>query len=141
MIYIKTNELFLSAYKKLLLTGDNIKFLSDRTIFVIDNFINELINRPNLLKFISKDLSYGLYKNAINEIYEGSKQSLLDLFSKGIKKSGEKIKKPKLLLNMIIELVGATCYNSILFSEPLPINEYKYFLFDNVKALIENPNN
>ena len=42
---------------------------------------------------------------------------------------------------MIIELVGATCYNSILFSDPLPINEYKYFLFDNVKSLIENPNN
>ena len=141
LIHIKTNELFLSAYKKLLLTGDNIKYLSDRTVFVIDNFINELINKPNLLKFISKDLSYGLYKNAINEIYKGSKQSLLDLFSKGIKKNGEKIKKPKLLLNMIIELVGATCYNSIVFSEPLPINDYKYFLFDNVKALIENPNN
>ena len=141
LIHIKTNELFLSAYKKLQLTGDNIKYLSDRTVFVIDNFINELINKPNLLKFISKDLSYGLYKNAINEIYKGSKQSLLDLFSKGIKKNGEKIKKPKLLLNMIIELVGATCYNSIVFSEPLPINDYKYFLFDNVKALIENPNN
>ena len=141
LIHIKTNELFLSAYKKLQLTGDNIKYLSDRTVFVIDNFINELINKPNLLKFISKDLSYGLYKNAINEIYIGSKQSLLDLFSKGIKKNGEKIKKPKLLLNMIIELVGATCYNSIVFSEPLPINDYKYFLFDNVKALIENPNN
>ena len=141
LIFIKTNELFLAAYEKLLQTGNSIKYLSDRTVFVIDNFINELNNNPNLLKFISKDLSYGLYKNAINEIYEGSKHSLLDLFSKGIKKSGEKIKKPKLLLNMIIELVGATCYNSILFSEPLPINEYKFFLFDNVTALIENPNN
>ena len=141
LIYQKTYELFFNSYEKLLKTGDSIIYLSDRTVFVIDSFINELISQPKLLKFISKDLSYGLYKNALKEIYEGSKNSLLDLFSNGIKKNGEKIKKPKLLLNMIIELVGSTCYNSIIFSEPLPINEYKSFLLDNVKVLIENPNN
>lgn len=141
LIYQKTYELFFNSYEKLLKNGDSIIYLSDRTVFVIDSFINELISQPKLLKFISKDLSYGLYKNALKEIYEGSKNSLLDLFSNGIKKNGEKIKKPKLLLNMIIELVGSTCYNSIIFSEPLPINEYKSFLLDNVKVLIENPNN
>lgn len=141
LIYQKTYELFFNSYEKLLKNGDSIIYLSDRTVFVIDSFINELISQPKLLKFISKDLSYGLYKNALKEIYEGSKNSLLDLFSNGIKKNGEKIKKPKLLLNMIIELVGSTCYNSIIFLEPLPINEYKSFLLDNVKVLIENPNN
>ena len=141
LIFKKTNELFLSSYEKLLNTGTSIKYLSDRTVFVIENFINELINKPQLLKFISKDLSYGLYKNALKELYNGSKNTLLDFFSKGIKRNGEKIKKPKLLLNMIIELVGSTCFNSIIFSEPLPINEYKDFLLDNVRVLIENPNN
>ena len=141
LIFKKTNELFLSSYEKLLNTGTSIKYLSDRTVFVIENFINELINKPQLLKFISKDLSYGLYKNALKELYNGSKNTLLDFFFKGIKRNGEKIKKPKLLLNMIIELVGSTCFNSIIFSEPLPINEYKDFLLDNVRVLIENPNN
>ena len=37
---------------------------------------------------------------------------------------------------MIIELVGSTCYNSILNNEPLPINEFKPYLYDEIKKMI-----
>ena len=39
---------------------------------------------------------------------------------------------------MIIELVSSTCFNSILYSEPLPIEEYKPILYDTIKKLINN---
>jgi hypothetical protein len=39
---------------------------------------------------------------------------------------------------MIIELVGSTCFNSILYKEPLPIEEYKPYLYRTIRNLIES---
>jgi len=39
---------------------------------------------------------------------------------------------------MIIELVSSTCFNSILYNEPLPIDEYKPYLFEIIEKLINN---
>ena len=37
---------------------------------------------------------------------------------------------------MIIELVSSTCFNSILYKEPLPINEFKPYLYEEIRNLI-----
>ena len=140
LIGLKSRSLFSNAFKKLNLQK-NIKQLSDKVIFVLNNLIDELNNQPDLLKFISKDLSYGLYKNALDEVFHENEQSIFNLFAEGIKENGEKIKNPKILLSIIIELVSSTCYNSILYNQPLPIKDFKPYLFDNIKVLIENPNN
>lgn len=39
---------------------------------------------------------------------------------------------------MIIELVSSTCFNSILYKEPLSINEFKPYLYETIKLLIES---
>ena len=42
------------------------------------------------------------------------------------------------ILFMIIELVGSTCFNSILYKEPLPIEEYKPYLYRTIRNLIKD---
>ena len=37
---------------------------------------------------------------------------------------------------MIIELVSSTCFNSILYNSPLPIENFKPFLYDTIRKLI-----
>ena len=74
------------------------------------------------------------------KIYEDNSQKengIYKLFVKGIKNNHLKIEKPDVTLFMIIELVSSTCFNSILYNEPLPIEEYKPYLYEVIRKLIE----
>ena len=42
------------------------------------------------------------------------------------------------MLFTIVELAGSAGYNSILYQEPLPIEEYKTFLYRTVRLIIES---
>lgn len=139
LISIKSRALYSNAFKKLNLKHD-LQTLSDKVIFFINEIIDDFIKQPDLLKFISKDLSYGIYKNALDQMYQQNEQDIFELFANGKKENGENLKNPKIILSNIIELVGSTCYNSILYNRPLAINDFKPFLFDNVKAIIEYQN-
>jgi hypothetical protein len=59
------------------------------------------------------------------------------LFLKEVNENNIKLENPEVTLFMIIELVSSTCFNSILYDEPLPIEEYKPYLYDTIKRLIE----
>ena len=59
-----------------------------------------------------------------------------NLFLKGIKEKNIKLKNPDVTLFMIIELVSSTCFNSILYNQPLPIQEFKPYLYETIKNLI-----
>ena len=54
-----SHELFSKACKEA--TQQQFDRLDDKIVFIIDSIINELIVRPNILKFIQKNLSLGLY--------------------------------------------------------------------------------
>ena len=58
------------------------------------------------------------------------------MFLKGIENNNIKLKNPDVTLYMIIELVSSTCFNSILYKEPLPIEDFKPYLFDTIRKLM-----
>ncbi len=92
-----------------------------------------------MLKFISKNLSWGIYSQTVKKIYEeteNKEDGIYNLFLKGIKENNIKLKNPDVTLFMIIELVSSTCFNSILYNEPLPIEEYKPYLYETIRKLI-----
>lgn len=137
LISKKSKKLFNNALKDLRKT--EINDLSDQVVFIVDHVINALIRNPLLLKFISKNLSLGIYNQTVQKIYETNsdeENGVLKLFLKGIEESNIKLKNPEVTLYMIIELVSSTCFNSILYGNPLPINEFKPFLYEAIKKLI-----
>ena len=74
------------------------------------------------------------------KIYENNNQKengIYRLFMKGIEDNHLAIEKPDVTLFMIIELVSSTCFNSILYNEPLSIEEYKPYLYEAIRKLIE----
>jgi AcrR family transcriptional regulator len=138
LITVKSKKLFNNAVKALKKT--DINDLSDQVIFIVNHVIDALTKNPLLLKFISKNLSWGIYNQAVQKIYESTEKEedgILNLFLKGIQQSNIKLENPEVTLYMIIELVSSTCFNSILYNAPLPIEEYKPFLFDTIKKMIE----
>ena len=138
LIAKKSEKLFSDALEKL--HKNYIESFPDQIIFVINNIIDELQKQPTLLKFISKNLSWGVYNKSILKIYENSEKkedSLFNLFLKGVEENNINLKNPEVTLFMIIELVSSTCFTSILEKEPLPIEEYKPFLYDAIRQFLK----
>lgn len=137
LIEKKSKKLFSDAVSEL--RKNYIKSLDDQIIFIVNHIINELSKNTILLKFISKNLSWGVYSKTVNKLYqksESEEDGIHTLFLKGIKGQNIKLKNPDVTLYMIIELVSSTCFNSILYNEPLPIEEYKPFLYDAIRKLM-----
>ena len=138
LIVKKSQKLFSDALKEM--RKNYIKDLSDQVIFIINYVIDELTKRPLLLKFISKNLSWGIYNTTVFKLYEETtdqEESVYNLFFKGVKENNLKLENPEVTLFMIIELVSSTCFNSILYKQPLPIEEYKPYLYETIRNLIK----
>lgn len=139
LIAKKSSKLFNEALKEV--RKNYIENLSDQVIFIINYVIDELVKAPTLLKFISKNLSSGIYNKNVRKIYEeNNEDSIYELFIKGIEDNNIELKNPEVTLFMIIELVSSTCFNSILYDEPLPINEFKPYLYDTIRNMISKDN-
>ena len=142
LIVKKSQKLFEDSLKSL--RKNYISDFSDSIIYIINYVIDELTKNPLLLKFISKNLSWGDYNKAVLNIYDktgndtNNELTLHDLFINGIKENNIKLSNPDVTLFMIIELVGSTCFNSILYKEPLPIEEYKPYLYKTIRNLIKS---
>ena len=140
ILIIKKSQILFNNALKALRRKKEINKLDDQIIFIVDHVINALKRNPILLKFISKNLSWGAYSQTVNKVYEGTENNedgIYQLFLKGIETNNIKLKNPEVTLFMIIELVSATCFNSILYKEPLPIEEYKPFLYETIRKLIK----
>ncbi len=137
LIARKSSKLFNDAITAL--QKKDIKKLDDQVIFIIDYIIDILNQNQILLQFIAKNLSWGIYTKTINKLYqttEAEESSIYQLFLNGIKEQNIKIDNPEVTLYMIIELVSSTCFNSILYKEPLPIQDFKPYLYKEIRNLI-----
>ena len=138
LIYRKSKKIFDDAYKES--KKETFTTLTDQMIFIIDRVINKLNKNQVMLKFISKNLSWGIFNETITKVYnisnEEDKNGIYSLFLKGIKEYNINLDRPEVTLFMIIELVGSTCFNSIIYKEPVSIEELKPYLYDTIKKMI-----
>lgn len=135
LIAKKSKQLFDEAIKAL--ESSSITSFEEQLIFVIDYVINKLNKNRLLLKFISKNLSWGLYNEKLTMIVDDNALGVHEIFTNGIKKHGLRLANPDVTLYMIIELVSATCFSSIINKQPLPIDEYKFYLYDTIKKMLK----
>lgn len=110
---------------------------TEQFLIIIDYIIDELTENRDLLKFIYKNLSMG----GINIRLEGEEEtyspvSIFEMFEQRALEDKLDLENPKAVFFMIIELVGSTCYTSILLNVPLPIEEYKPYLYEAIKKLL-----
>lgn len=135
LIIRKSKQLFNDAVKEL--NKEKITGFEDGLIFIIDYVINELNKNRLLLKFISKNLSWGLYNEKVTKIVDDNALGVRELFLKAAEENKVKLENPSVTLYMIIELVGSTCFNSIMNKEPLSINEYKPYLYSTIRKMLK----
>ena len=129
-----SHELFSKACKEA--TQQQFDRLDDKIVFIIDSIINELIVRPNILKFIQKNLSLGLYSEKLTDLLDSEELGIKELFVNEVKEKDIPLEYPEMTLFMIIELVSSTVFTSIVESHPLPIEEFKPHLYKIIRLLI-----
>ena len=140
LIAHKANKIFEKAETALNKTG--ITEFDDRMIFFIDNILDQLTENKSLLNFISKNLSWGIFKNAIRQNVDKKNGNLeeesesYDVLGRLGTNEELKFKNKDVLVYMIVELVSSTCYSAILYNEPVSIEELKPYIFETVREMI-----
>ena len=131
----KSSQLFSSAIADLGDSINNIPF-EDKMIKVIDNIVDQLNANQSLLTFISKNLSWGIFKNALTSPTSDDDINFSDIYAAMLKEAPYDLKDPEIMMFMIIELVSSTCYSAILYNEPCTVDELKPYLYDSIRTMI-----
>lgn len=136
LIAHKASQVFRKAEKSLAKT--DITSLEEKIIFIVDHIIDQLSASKSLLNFISKNLSWGIFKSVLisNTPEEGI--DFYDIYTSMFQESDKQYENPEILIYMIIELVSSTSYSSILYDEPVPIAELKPYIFNTIREMMRS---
>ncbi len=135
LIASKATQLFRKATVQM--EEKDLPTFEDKVIFLADSVINQLNENKILLKFISKNLSWGVFHNVMitgNEDARGD--SFYDGYYGLLRMSGRKFRNPDLMLYMIVEMINSTCHNVILFQDPVTLEELKPELYSVIRYMI-----
>lgn len=135
LIAHKTHELFDQAASALAST--QLHGLEEQLIFIMDYIIDILVDNKALLNLISKNLVMGALRSALLT-GEKSDGDFYENFLELVMQDDYEYEDIDVMLFTIVELAGSAGYNAIQYKEPLPIEEYKPFLYRTVRLIIES---
>ena len=102
-----------------------------------DYILQYLSENRSLLRFITKNLSWGLFQHEIRDPSEGAIfKEIYESFVEEFRKSGNSTENLELLLFTLIELISSTATNCILYSSPVSLDEYLPYLHRAIHYLI-----
>ena len=86
--------------------------VEDQMILLIDDLLDQMEKNPMLLRFINKNLSWGVFQNALQQTDTEDNYDYLALFHEMLQRDDSvEWDEPLLMLYTIIELVGSTCHS------------------------------
>ena len=134
---VKSSELLTKAANHLDKTNKELNF-TDKIIFMIDFILEELSKDLPLLKFVSKNLSWGILSDASNYTKYDDAIDFQSFVAEKLKEEKVAFKTPELTIYTIIELVNSTCFNIILNKKPVPIDEFKPYLYKLIHSIVDD---
>lgn len=140
LIAQKSSDLLIDAIKMLNIhcnDSDDDLSPSDKIIFVTDYIITTLSKDISLLKYISKNLSWGMISLPFFNEDKNEPVDFRTYILSMLKDDGIVFEKNfDLMIFTIIELINSTCYNVILHEEPVSFSEYKPYLFNCIRLIL-----
>lgn len=135
LISHKAGELFSQAHEAVEEAG--ITGFSQQLHFLVDNILDKLQTQSSLLGFISKNLSWGVFKDAFQEQADEDDYQLYQEYLDLIQQSDTNYDSPELMLFTIIELISSTSYSCILHSQPVSLDEYRPYLHRTIDCILQ----
>ena len=135
----ETAKILQKAFDALSATG--FTSLEDKIIFIAGHVLGQLTENRMLLRFINRNLSWAVLKRDVGNApvsYGEENYEFMDLYYDMIRKSQCQYKNPEVMLYMIVELLGVTCYSSVINNDPLPIEQLRPYIMDSIRAIIRS---
>ena len=130
-------QLFLAAHQAL--EDAKIPVFEDKIIFIVDYILGIMKENKSVLKFISKNLSWGIFRQALTRNNSDSPVSAMEIYQKMLVENPDvKLRAPETMLFLIIELASSTSYSTILEDDPISFEELQPFLNESIRAIIRN---
>ena len=115
----------------------NVPKFEDKIIFIVDYVLEQMKKNKAVLRFVSKNLSWGIFRAAIEQKEEAT--GVKHLFDELLAECpGVQIEAPDTMLFLIIELASSASYSTILDSDPVSYEELKPYLNASIRAIIKS---
>lgn len=134
LIVFKAGQLFDDAHRAL--ETSHASGFEEELLFITDYIIDCFRSQHALMEFVAKNLSWGIFQNTVSDTEFLTSQKFYEHFLESMLKYGVHCDTPELMLFTIIELIGSTSYNCILYSQPVPIEEYLPYLHSILRQII-----
>lgn len=132
LICHKSDQLLKNALSRLMTA--NISDFEDSIVFIAESILNQLSENPNLLKFISKKLSWGSLRSAVTQP-EDDDDALTDIYDR-LKIRAQGYNEPEIMFFMITNVISSSCYSAVLYSEPADISVLKPHILGCVRDIM-----
>ena len=131
-----TGQLFEDAHRELSKPGPHSDF-ETAVLEVCDYFILRFEKDPRLLGFIAKNLSWGIFRSALDKDVSDKDIPFYRYYMDQMERFSVRCDQPELMLFTIIELISSACYSCILYHQPVSIQEYKPYLHRSISAILK----
>lgn len=136
LIAYKASQLFAKAYTSM--QQEPPMDIEAKILYLVSHIVDSLENNKTLLTFISKNLSWGIFKAALTSPPDSGNINFTNIYLNMLQNDEVAFNEPEIMLYFIIELTGSTCYSSILYDEPVPPEQLKPYLYKHICSIIEN---
>lgn len=136
LIARKAGEVFARADEEL--KNTDLTSLEDKIVFLADHIISQFSQDRTLLVFISKNLSWGIFKKQLLSPPDEGEMDLPGIIREAFEASHTRYRNPEVMIFMIIELLSGAIYSSILYEDPLPIDDLKPYLFASIRSIMRS---
>lgn len=136
LISSKATQLFRESCLKLNQTS--ITALDEQFIFLTDDILDALERDKSLLFFLSKHLSWGIFRSSMTEEKTPDGISAREMYEQLIARSGCRFRDPEIIIYLVIELVAGVSYNAILYHDPADIEDLKPYLHTLIRRIIKD---
>ena len=139
LIAAKAAQVLKRAAEEVGLTRETFgdKPLEDIIIEMVDVILNRMENEPELLRFITKNLSWGAFSHMSLDDGDDGDNGFIDSYNALIEASGRSFDNSDLMLYMIVELVGGCCYQVVLNQKPVSLDVLKPSLYKVIRDIIK----
>ena len=131
MVTSKSRELLNHAIERA--TALAMTDIEEFIVCVINDIVDQLEQNPKLLRFINKNLSWGILRRSLTG------NDMNDYITEFYQKASEgtpSYDNPQLMLFTIIESVSSTCYSLILDHDPVSMDDYRPYMNRVLRSII-----
>ena len=114
-----------------------IKSFQNRIIEIANYIIDAFVDNVELLKFIGRNLSLGIYNETLVDEYQEQYHYIKETLEKELKEYNKKNRHVSSTLFMIVELISSSCYDIIINGNPTTVEKFKPILFSEIKKMIK----